>query len=394
MRRREKAVASRFSGRAGRVFHSPISGLAVACTAERKSRMTKRKTSKKAFLPTIITLLIILHLCSCANMTGETPHSDNSAADPGFSGNTNLVDNTTSASEITGVAHNPLNIEYGRFYSVYDEDYKQIREAIDDYVMNRALRDRNSRFSEDVATGVIPETIHVDYYGTDFELSLSSNKYANYTSFVCPILMYSNKTLGMRYEIDAETLGEKYYHLTSYTPALSMHTDTSVEKTKDELLNLAKDFAAPRLEKCHHNENDYHIITKEPTDGKPAGIYYFYFISDNRYLNDTEIAMVAIDAFGFLQEAYIYGVRCLDSAFEARLPDIDEKVLIEQANNRFRESGCDCNLSISYRVFQREYEGEMYAELQCAIIPDNKNPETHHHDYINNQFSVFLDLTD
>lgn len=349
---------------------------------------------KKIIISLLITAMIITLLCSCANVVRNKYDTNNQSAGAGFSGNTESADNTIATPEITVSTHDQLNIEYGRFYSKYDEDYKQIREKIDDYVMNRILRERNSHFAEYIANGVIPETIHIDYYGTDFELSLSSNKYANYTSFVCPILMYSNKTLGMRCEIDAETLGEKYYHLTSYTPALSMRTDASIEKTKNELLDLAKAFAALRLEKCHHNENDYHIITKEPTDGKPEGVYYFYFISDNRFLNDTEIAMVAIDAFGFLQEAYIYGVRCLDSDFEERLPTIDEKALLDEANNRFRESGCDCNLSVSYRVFQREYDGKMYAELQCAIIPDNKNPETHHHDYINNQFCVFLELRD
>ena len=352
--------------------------------------MIRRKVS----LLLLITAMIITHLCSCANVVRNMDDTNNTSAGAPFSSNTESADNTIATPEITVSTHDQLNIEYGRFYSKYDEDYKQIREKIDDYVMNRTLRERNSHFAEYIANGVIPETIHVDYYGTDFELSLSSNKYANYTSFVCPILMYSNKTLGMRCEIDAETLGEKYYHIISYTPALSMRTDASVKKTKNELLNMAKAFAAPRLEKCHHNKNDYHIITHEPTDGKPEEVYYFYFISDNRFLNDTEIAMVAIDAFGFLQEAYIYGVRCLNSAFEARLPEIDELELIEQANNRFRETGCDCGLSVSYRVFIREYNGEQYAELQCAIIPDNKNPETHHHDYINNQFCVFLELTD
>lgn len=349
---------------------------------------------KKIIISLLITAIIITHLCSCANVVRNMYDTNNQSAGAGFSGNIEPSDSATADSEITEATQDQLNIEYGRFYSIYDEDYKQIRAKIDDYVMNRTLRERNSHFVEYIANGVIPETIHIDYYGTDFELSLSSNKYANYTSFVCPILMYSNKMLGMRCEIDAETLGEKYYHITSYTPALSMRTDATIEKTKNELLNLAKAFAAPRLEKCYHNKNDYHIITKEPTDGKPEEVYYFYFISDNRFLNDTEIAMVAIDTFGFLQEAYIYGVRCLDSDFAARLLTIDEKALLDEANNRFRESGCDCNLSVSYRVFKREYNGRMYAELQCAIIPDNKNPETHHHDYINNQFCVFLELTD
>ena len=346
---------------------------------------------KKISISILITVFSLLHLCSCSNMTGIIQETGDLGAH--YSNNTEPSDSTTAASDITEATHDQLNIKYGRFYSVYEEDYKQIQETINESVWNQ-VREMNNHFSEDVANGVIPKTLHIDYHGTDCEFTLISEKYKNWTSFVCPTVIYRDANQRMELQVDAFTHGDKYYELSSSVPASAMQQEGICEKNENELLSIAKNYIVPKLEKLSLNEEDYRIIIQEPTPGRPKDTFYFYFVSLKTFLGNTEIAQVAINNYGFIKYVLFNGFIVLDPDFEARLPEIDELELIEQANNRFREPGCDCNLSVSYRVFLREYNGEQYAELQCAIIPDNNNPETHHHDYINNQFCVFLELTD
>ncbi len=85
---------------------------------------------------------------------------------------------------------------------------------------------------------------------------------------------------------------------------------------------------------------------------------------------------------------------CEIEKLATHLSPIDENELLEQANQTFREAKCDCALSLAYRLYVSEYKGEKYAVLSCLIRPDNKNPEDHHHDYVNNQFNVFLELNE
>ena len=223
-------------------------------------------------------------------------------------------------------------------------------------------------------------------------MQLSKERYENWSSFFCPEVSYCDSTSGIMIDIDVDTLGDRYMHLQAYSQANRMRKENTPQKTVDELLAIAKDYMEPRLAKLNLEDSDYRIVFREPYEG--YHFYVFRFVSNDRLLGNTEIAQIKIDMCGFILAVTISGNILLDDDFVARLPDIDEKALLDEADNRFRESGCDCNLSVSYRVFQREYDGKMYAELQCAIIPDNKNPETHHHDYINNQFCVFLELRD
>ncbi len=287
-----------------------------------------------------------------------------------------------------------LNIEYGHYYDRWDNEYLQIREKFDEYLW-QVLRERKQTFKEDVANGITPEVIQLEYHGTVFDMHLSTDRFENWASFVCPWVSYYGYRDGARViqlDVDIYTLGDKYLCLHTHGIARMMHNENTPQKTANELLTVAKEYIGPKLAKLHIKEDDYRIALSEPHEGDDS--YYFSFISNDCLLiGQTEIANVRIDAYGFILYATIAGTILLDSDFAAKLPDIDEEALLYEANNHFRESGCDCNLSISYRVIPREYEGKMYAELQCAITPDNKNPETHHHDYVNNNFCVFLELT-
>ena len=98
---------------------------------------------KKISISVLITVFSLLYLCSCANMTGIIQETGDLVAH--YSNNTEPSDSTTAASDITEATHDQLNIEYGRFYSVYEKDYKQIQETINESVWNQ-VREMNNHF--------------------------------------------------------------------------------------------------------------------------------------------------------------------------------------------------------------------------------------------------------
>lgn len=336
----------------------------------------------------LIILFVVVLFISCASPVKDKHRSSESAISAAE------VVPGNSFDESTGPVSERLNIEYGHYYNRWDNDYLQIREKFDEYLW-QVLRERKLTLKEDVANGIIPEEIQLEYHGIVFDMHLSTDKFENWASYVCPWVRYYGYRDGARViqiDVDVDTLGEKHLCLQTYGLASDMHNENTNPKTADDLLAIAKEYIGQKLAKLNLTEDDFRIAISNPKNEDDS--YYFSFVSNDRLLGKTEIANIKIDKYGFIRYASISGSIILDSDFAARLPNIDEKALLDEANNRFRESGCDCNLTVSYRVIPREYEGEMYAELQCAITPDNKNPETHHHDYVNNNFCVFLELND
>ncbi len=185
----------------------------------------------------VIAALLVL-FSGCANVYGT--HFSTTTGNPGEV-NSDISEGgditmTEPMVETTADSANDVDIEFGRLYSI--QEYMPIFEKMQ-ACASEQLQIMNEHFEEDLASGIIPQTIRLDYNDEAYELSLNCDKY---TGLDHPSLKYRDLEHKIGLTVDAETMGSIYYQLATGAFSCTFPVTNLEKKTEEELIGISNEF--------------------------------------------------------------------------------------------------------------------------------------------------------
>lgn len=330
-------------------------------------------------------LLIIVTLNGCVNIfdVNNDSTSLNNQIDTTYSSQTDLQSETTEI-----IVQDPidLQIECGQCFSANDEGYNIIKSKLKNYVTS-TIKEKNEHYSYDVANGVIPEAMNVEYNETVYELKLVSDKYENPSDSLCPLVTYADAKTSIRLKVDSETLGDKRWYLYAGSLSFYLHQiDSEPEKNSDEILAIARNYLKSHLT-LNFEDYGYRIVEKV-TYQEPYFTVCFFL--ENRLMQQVCFAFFYISSHGYITIADIVGWKLYEfEAYNKVLLDFIENAFLEEITNRVRAKGCECELNVLYKIL---YYGKQYVIVECDISPDKQGTESHPHDYKDYSYYVFFEI--